>query len=834
MQATKRDTKKKKKAKKQHVPSSGEIYNAIFDNTSETFVAKILEASGEDDPQSVRNIKLLTKLFEHALLYDFKRAIDRTRLANVYENGSAANVQHSDFDGETIESYRDGKKLSDLLVLAQGDDSAIGSTSFLYSIVQFGNEKKRTSVLRTMPHLRSTALENLMQDAIVELRRTRRKQNASKSELWAVVRPDALPWMFGMVILTVAWVVGPFVWHAFSKILDKLHHDGQSLEDVKDSLINTMVFAAGMFLFDQAGWFLIKRAELNIMMRLRQKLLRRVLQQDMSYFDLRKRPLIIQRIDSDSETLTRKMIHVPRQISWSMGREIMSHVAILYMSSPALLAVALAPLPIIAVINFLLLKVRFRWKERARKYARIARFKTGELVNRIREVRNASMEMAEVEDYGAQEAFNAHIHMLSNAFEHFGCWYPFLVLMIASRCLASYGVASFVQEGSITVGRSIMCVSATAAIMNGMRQLIELLPEALEAAAPMHRIHATLNSKPRIEDEVNTLADAEKCPEGKRAASDVEGTIEFRNVTFAYPTEPSKTVLKGVSFTARSGEKIALVGASGSGKSTCMSLMMRYYDPQGGCILLDGKPLKEYDIRGVRRSVSIVAQENRAFSKTIRENILYGMTTAEKKSITEQELRHACELAGALAFIDDFPHGFETYTGEGGEKLSGGQRQRLALARAIIQKPKILLLDEATSALDNAVEKKVKIHIDRIGRENLSGCVIAIAHRLTTVCDYDRILVMDDGRIVETGTHEELLKIPIVREEDDTVVKGFYHHLWNESGVHDMSAERRLAALESENCMLKKCILEMKTMQRRRRSSSIDAKIERESKSTQV
>lgn len=528
------------------------------------------------------------------------------------------------------------------------------------------------------------------------------------------------------------------------------------------------------------------------------------------------------------------MIHVPRQICWSMGREILSHVAILYMSSPALLAVALAPLPIIAVIKLLLLKFRFRWKERARKYARIARFKTGELINRIREVRNASMEMAEVEDYGAQEAFNAHINILSNAFVHFGCNYPLLVLMIASRCLASYGVASFVQEGSITVGRSIMCVGATAAIMNGMRQLLELLPEALEAAAPMHRIHATLNSKPRIEDEVDTLADAEKCPEGKRAASDVEGTIEFRNVTFAYPTEPSKTVLKGVSFTARSGEKIALVGASGSGKSTCMSLMMRYYDPQGGCILLDGKPLKEYDIRGVRRSVSIVAQENRAFSKTIRENILYGMTTAEKKSITEQELRHACELAGALAFIDDFPHGFETYTGEGGEKLSGGQRQRLALARAIIQKPKILLLDEATSALDNAVEKKVKIHIDRIGRENLSGCVIAIAHRLTTVCDYDRILVIDDGRIVETGTHEELLKIPIVREEDDTVVKGFYHHLWNESGVHDMSAERRLAALESENCMLKKCILEMKTMQRRRRSSSIDAKIKRESKSTQV
>jgi len=228
----------------------------------------------------------------------------------------------------------------------------------------------------------------------------------------------------------------------------------------------------------------------------------------------------------------------------------------------------------------------------------------------------------------------------------------------------------------------------------------------------------------------------------------IQGNIEYRNVAFRYPTRPDLPVLQDISFDITSGEKIALVGPSGAGKSTIVSLLMQFYELSGGQILIDGRPIGSYDLTELRRHVGIVPQETLLFGGSIRENIAYGKTDA-----TEAEITAAARKANAWQFIASFPEGLDTVVGERGIKLSGGQRQRVAIARAILKNPAILLLDEATSALDSESEKLVQGAMDELMKNRTS---IIIAHRLSTIRKVDKILVIDGGRIVEQGSHDEL------------------------------------------------------------------------------
>ncbi len=226
------------------------------------------------------------------------------------------------------------------------------------------------------------------------------------------------------------------------------------------------------------------------------------------------------------------------------------------------------------------------------------------------------------------------------------------------------------------------------------------------------------------------------------------GSVEFENVHFSYPTRPDVEVLKGIQLKIAPGEKVALAGSSGAGKSTITQLLMRFYSFEAGVIKIDGKPLDEYELRHLRKQIGIVPQEVILFGGTIRENIAYGRLNA-----TEEEIRAASQQANCLDFIEGFPEGFETIVGDRGIKLSGGQRQRIAIARAILKDPTILLLDEATSSLDAESEKLVQDALDKLmeGRTTL-----IIAHRLGTIRNVDRIYVLEEGKIVESGNHEEL------------------------------------------------------------------------------
>ncbi|MFQ3591916.1 MAG: ATP-binding cassette domain-containing protein, partial [Gemmataceae bacterium] len=241
-------------------------------------------------------------------------------------------------------------------------------------------------------------------------------------------------------------------------------------------------------------------------------------------------------------------------------------------------------------------------------------------------------------------------------------------------------------------------------------------------------------------------------PQGGQTVGRLRGEVEFEAVHFRYPSRPEVEVLRGVSLSIRPGERVALVGASGAGKSTLVSLLLRYFDPNSGLIRVDGLPLAQYDLASLRSQMAVVPQEVMLFGGTIAENIAYGRPGA-----TRAEIEAAAQRANAQEFITRLPEGYDTRVGERGVQLSGGQRQRIAIARAILRDPAILLLDEATSALDAESERLVLEALDRLmeGRTAL-----VIAHRLSTVRGADRIFVLDQGQVVESGTHAELMNRP--------------------------------------------------------------------------
>lgn len=239
--------------------------------------------------------------------------------------------------------------------------------------------------------------------------------------------------------------------------------------------------------------------------------------------------------------------------------------------------------------------------------------------------------------------------------------------------------------------------------------------------------------------------------EGKKL-SKVEGEIKFKNVMFSYPSRPNVLIFTKLSLDIPPGKVVALVGGSGSGKSTVISLIERFYDPLSGQILLDGTDIRQLHLKWLRQQIGLVNQEPALFATTIRDNILYG-----KNDATNEEITRAAKLSEAINFISNLPDRFETQVGERGIQLSGGQKQRIAISRAIVKNPSILLLDEATSALDAESEKSVQEALDRV---MVGRTTVVVAHRLSTIRNADVIAVVQNGAIVETGSHEDLISTP--------------------------------------------------------------------------
>ncbi|CAO2192855.1 unnamed protein product [Urochloa humidicola] len=317
-----------------------------------------------------------------------------------------------------------------------------------------------------------------------------------------------------------------------------------------------------------------------------------------------------------------------------------------------------------------------------------------------------------------------------------------MVLLFCGYSLGIWYGAKLILEKGYT-GAKVMNVIF--AVLTGSLALGQASPSMKAFAggqAAAYKMFETINRTPEI-DAYSTTG---------RKLEDIRGDIEFRDVYFSYPTRPDEQIFKGFSLTIPSGMTIALVGQSGSGKSTVISLIERFYDPQLGDVLIDGVNLKEFQLRWIRSKIGLVSQEPVLFAASIKENIAYG-----KDNATDQEIRAAAELANAAKFIDKMPQGFDTSVGEHGTQLSGGQKQRIAIARAILKDPRILLLDEATSALDAESERIVQEALDRVMTNRTT---VIVAHRLSTVRNADTIAVIHQGVLVEKGPHSELLRDP--------------------------------------------------------------------------
>ncbi len=296
-----------------------------------------------------------------------------------------------------------------------------------------------------------------------------------------------------------------------------------------------------------------------------------------------------------------------------------------------------------------------------------------------------------------------------------------------------------IMVGSMEIGTLTAFITYLTQILMALNFLVMIVLQGTRAAASDKRISAVMDAEIDITDENALFKDKEI----------KHGSIEFKNVSFRYFKNNKDMVLKNISFSINKGELVGIIGSTGSGKTTLVSLIPRLYDADEGEILIDGINIKDYSLYNLREKISVVLQKNTLFSGTIAENLRWGNENA-----TDEQLSKACEIAQADSFVRAFPDGYDTDVERGGANLSGGQRQRLCIARALLKNPKIIILDDSTSAVDTATDASIR----KSFREQLQDTTkLIIAQRITSVCDADKIIVMDNGSIVGIGKHEELM-----------------------------------------------------------------------------
>lgn len=331
-----------------------------------------------------------------------------------------------------------------------------------------------------------------------------------------------------------------------------------------------------------------------------------------------------------------------------------------------------------------------------------------------------------------QACFRGHISGIGYGLSQFFAFCSYALGLWYASQLIKHGASNFSN-----IMKAFMVLIVTAF---GVADTLSLTPDIIKGSQALGSVFSILDRKTTIDPD----------DPYSEVVKEIKGDIEFRNVSFRYPTRPDVTVLKDLNIDVAAGSSLALVGQSGSGKSSVIALLMRFYDPCSGVLLIDRKDIRSLNLRTLRQRIGLVQQEPALFSTTIYENIVYG-----KDGATEIEVMKASRAANAHGFISRMPEGYNTQVGERGAQLSGGQKQRVAIARAILKDPSILLLDEATSALDTASEKLVQEALNRLMEGRTT---IVVAHRLSTIRDANMIAVLRDGKVQEIGRHDDLVR----------------------------------------------------------------------------
>ncbi len=517
-------------------------------------------------------------------------------------------------------------------------------------------------------------------------------------------------------------------------ILAAIHWEGEGMTSKTLVALVGLLIIQGVFSFFRV--YLFSYVSENAMLALRKDTYSRIIRMPIQFYNERRVGDLSSRITSDitaiQETLTTTLAEFLRQ-----SVIIFVGVGWLVSYSPYLTLVMLGTLPVIIVVMvFFGRYIKKLSKETQDKVA-----ESGVVLNEtftgVVSVKSYSNEPYEISRY-YKRILDVRANAMKSAIWR-GMFGTFIIIFLFGTLGLVIGVGAHLQQtGQLPVEVLPQFIMLTGLIAGSIGGL----------AAQMGSLQRSLGI---IDSVMEILAmDPEEIPEEETAVDkQFNGTFEFKNVSFSYASRAEMAVLKDVSFEVKEGEQIALVGASGSGKSTIANLLLRFYEATEGTILFDGTPSSDWKLHDVRKSMAYVPQEVLLFGGSIRENIAYG-----KPSATDEEIKSAAILANAWEFIEQFTEGWNTIVGDRGIQLSGGQRQRIAIARAILKDPKLLILDEATSALDTENERAVQLALDELMKNRTS---LVIAHRLSTIRNATKIIVLEGGHIVETGTHEELM-----------------------------------------------------------------------------
>ncbi|MRX62821.1 ABC transporter ATP-binding protein [Maribacter luteus] len=467
---------------------------------------------------------------------------------------------------------------------------------------------------------------------------------------------------------------------------------------------------------------------------LRAQVQKKVLSLPISYFDNAKSGALVSRIMSDVEGVRNLIGTGLVQLVGGIITAIVSLVLLLRIS-PSMTLFTFVPLTIFGIIALKAFKIirpifRNRGKINAEVKGRLT-----ETLGGIRVIKgfNAEEQEHKVFEAGVEELFqNVKKSLTTTAFMTSSS--TFLI------GLATTGVMGFggykIMQGELSIGDLLMFTVLLGTMVAPIVQMSNIGSQLTEALAGLDRTEELMNMAPEADEEQRTIV-----------LDKVKGDMAFENVSFAY--EEDKEVLHGISFEVKSGSVVALVGSSGSGKSTIAGLAASFLNPQSGTITIDGKDMAQVDLNSFRQNLGVVLQDDFLFEGTIRENILFPRPNA-----SEEELQSAVNAAYVNEFTDRFDDGLDTLIGERGIKLSGGQRQRIAIARAVLADPRILILDEATSNLDTESEALIQKSLAKLTEGRTT---FVIAHRLSTIRKANQILVIENGEIAEQGTHDELI-----------------------------------------------------------------------------
>ncbi len=487
------------------------------------------------------------------------------------------------------------------------------------------------------------------------------------------------------------------------------------------------------------------KLEQRVVFQIRQQVFHTLQRLSISFYEDRSTGEIMSRIMNDTEHVERIFID-GLEGTLTAVLTLLGITIVLFVVNWQLALLALIPIPILIVFAV-------RFSRKVHVHYREIREKTAALSGYLHDALSGIRETSAFHRHDFErERFDARNREVSQsnlkAMLLWSMYSPGMIFIGAmGTVLILWLGATEVAQGQLKVGELVMFVSYLALFYVPVNQIHSVNHMLQHALAASERIFEILDTKPAVDD----------CPDAVAPTAGVRGHVEFKDVDFSY--RPESLVLHGISITIKTGEHVALVGPSGAGKSTLISLLMRFYDVTGGMLAVDGIDIRKMPLAFWRSRVGLVQQEPFLFNGTVRENIAYG-----KLEATDQEIAHVAGAARAHDFIMALPEQYETWIGERGVKLSVGQKQRVAIARVLLKSPPLVIFDEATSNIDTETEVKIREAVDILSRGRTT---IFIAHRLTTLQQVDRIIVLDHGRVVEEGTHAGLLD-----------QKGLYAHLY--------------------------------------------------------